>query len=154
MEVIEMSSKGVPDYVIDPNVYVCDPLPQQSADQNRVYPFYEHLRENRLTTTECQDCGQVTWPPKIVCNECMSDSLKWVDFPPTGTIYAFTIQEAGVPPGYETPLVCALIDFDNGVRIISTLIDIDPDKVTVGAKVALKVVDAPRDRVVFFFTLV
>ena len=53
-----MSSEGVPDYVIDPNVYVCDPLPQQSADENRVYPFYDHLRENRLTTTECQDCGQ------------------------------------------------------------------------------------------------
>jgi hypothetical protein len=149
-----MSSEGVPDYVIDPNVYVCDPLPQQSADENRVYPFYDHLRENRLTTTECQDCGQVTWPPKIVCNECMSDNLKWVDFPPTGTIYAFTVQEVGIPPGYDSPLVCALIDFDNGVRIISTLVDIDPDKVTVGAEVALKVVDAPRERVVFFFTLV
>ena len=148
-----MNSKSNLDYVIDHNVYVCDPVPQQSPDQNRVYPFYDHLRENRLTTTECQDCGQITWPPKIVCNECMSDNLKWIDFPPTGKIYAFTIQEAGIPPGFEAPLAFALIDFDNGVRIISALVDTDVTKVTVGASVALKVVEAPRDRVLFFFTL-
>jgi hypothetical protein len=39
------------------------------------------------------------------------------------------------------------------VRIISPLIETDPDDVSVGGEVVLKVVDAPRDRVLFFFTL-
>ncbi len=149
-----MNAKSNLDYVIDQNVYVCDPVPQQTEDQNMVYPFYDHLRENRLTTTQCQDCGQIAWPPKIVCNECMSDQMEWIDFPPTGKIYAFTTQEAGVPPGFDSPLVFALRDCDNDVRLISALIDTDPAKVSVGAEVTLKVVDAPRDRVLFFFTLV
>jgi uncharacterized OB-fold protein len=149
----DMSPDGNDDYIIDPNVYVCDPLPQQSKDQNRIYRFYEHLRENRLTTTQCQDCEQITWPPKIICNECMSDNLKWVDFPPTGKIYAFTIQQAGIPPGFDSPLVTALIDFDNGVRVISVLVDTDPAQVTVGADVSLRVVEAHRNRVAFYFTL-
>jgi uncharacterized OB-fold protein len=84
----------------------------------------------------------------------MSDDMQWVDFPDTGRIYAFTIQQAGIPPGFDAPLVTALIDFDNDVRIISVLIDTDPDKVTVGAEVALRVLPAPRDRVVFYFALV
>ena len=100
-------------------MYICDPVPQQTEEQNKVYLFYEHLREGRLTTTKCKDCGHITWPPKIVCNECISDNLDWIDFPPTGKIYAFTVQVGGVPPGFEAPLVYALIDFDNGVRIIS-----------------------------------
>jgi uncharacterized OB-fold protein len=83
----------------------------------------------------------------------MSDGLEWIDFPPTGKIYAFTVQVGGVPPGFQAPLVYALIDFENGVRIISPLVDTNPDDVAAGGEVVLKVVDAPRDRVLFFFKL-
>jgi uncharacterized OB-fold protein len=148
-----MTERAVEDYIIDHNVFICDPVPQQTPDQNRIYPFYDHLRENRLTSTRCKDCGHITWPPKIVCTECMSDQMEWEDFPPTGRIYAFTVQVGGVPPGFEAPLVYALIDFDNGLRIISPLIETDPEEVHVGDEVTLKVVNAPRDRVLFFFKL-
>jgi hypothetical protein len=148
-----MDEKVTQEYIVDPNVYICDPLPQETRDQNRIYPFYDHLKQGRLTTTTCKDCEHIAWPPRIVCPECMSDDLEWVDFPPSGKIYAFTVQVGGVPPGFEAPLVYALIDFDNGVRIISPLIDTNPDDVNVGDEVVLKVVDAPRDRVLFFFRL-
>ena len=149
----EKANQAYQDYFVDPNVYICDPVPQQGADQNRIYPFYEHLREGRLTTTRCMECNHITWPPKVVCTECMSDKLEWVDFPATGKIYAFTIQVGGVPPGFTPPLVYALIDFDNGVRVISPLVDTKPEDVHVGDEVTLKVVDAPRNRVLFFFKL-
>ncbi len=148
-----MDEKVTQEYIVDPNVYICDPLPQETRDQNRIYPFYDHLKQGRLTTTTCKDCEHIAWPPRIVCPECISDDLEWVDFPPSGKIYAFTVQVGGVPPGFEAPLVYALIDFDNGVRIISPLIDTNPDDVNVGDEVVLKVVDAPRDRVLFFFRL-
>jgi uncharacterized OB-fold protein len=79
--------------------------------------------------------------------------MEWEDFPPTGRIYAFTVQVGGVPPGFDSPLVYALIDFDNGLRVISPLVDTKPDEVKVGNEVVLKVVEAPRDRVLFFFEL-
>ena len=148
-----MAEKTEQEYIIDPNVYVCDPVPQESPEQNRIYPFYDHLRQGRLTTTRCKACKHIAWPPRIVCPECVSDHLEWVDFPPTGKIYAFTTQVGGVPPGFQAPLVYALIDFDNGVRIISPLIETTPEEVHVGDEVVLRVVDAPRDRVLFFFKL-
>jgi uncharacterized OB-fold protein len=79
--------------------------------------------------------------------------MAWEDFPPAGKIYAYTVQEGGVPPGFEAPLVYALIDFDNGLRVISPLIDTKPEDVHPGDEVILKVVDAPRNRVLFFFTV-
>lgn len=148
--------KGLDDalgYIVGPNVYSLDPVPLQTQDQNRIYPFYDHLRENRLTTTQCADCRHIAWPPRIVCPECMSDRLDWVDFPEAGRIYAFTVQTAGTPPGLTPPVVYALIDFDNGVRIISPVVDCDPTDVEAGAEVVLKVVPASRDRVLFFFRL-
>ncbi|MGA3172902.1 MAG: Zn-ribbon domain-containing OB-fold protein [Syntrophorhabdales bacterium] len=140
-------------YIIHPDVYITDPVPLQTPDQNRVYTFYDNLREGRLTTTRCKECGCIAWPPRVVCFECMSDQLEWVDFPDPGRIYAFTVQENGNPPGFPVPTIYALIDFDNGKRIISPIVDCDPSEVTVGAEVALKVVPAPKDRVLFFFTL-
>jgi len=141
------------DYIVTPDVYCLDPVPLQTPDQNRVYKFYEHLKEGRLTTTQCIDCGHIAWPPRIVCPECMSDQLEWVDFPKVGRIYAFAVQEGGNPPGFPAPMVYALIDFDNGKRIISPIVDCDPNEVKVDAEVVLKVIPAPKDRVLFFFKL-
>ena len=141
------------EYIIHPDVYITDTVPLQAVDQNRIYTFYDNLRDGRLTTTQCKECGYISWPPRIVCPECMSDQLEWIDFTEPGRIYAFTIQENGTPPGFPSPMVYALIDFDNGKRIISPIVECDPDEVTVGAKVVLKVVPAPKDRVLFFFTL-
>jgi uncharacterized OB-fold protein len=140
-------------YVIDPNVYSLDPVPLQTKEQNRIYPFYEHLKRGRLTTTQCSQCDHISWPPRIVCPKCMSDQLDWVDFPDVGRIYAYTVQTAGNPPGFPSPLIYALIDFDSGVRIISPVVDCKPEEVEVGAEVVLKVVPAPKDRVLFFFRL-
>lgn len=141
------------EYIIHPDVYLTDPVPLQTADENRVYKFYDHLKEGRLTTTQCKQCGHVTWPPRVVCPECISDQLEWVDFPKTGHIYAFTVQEGGNPPGFVPPVIYALIDFDNGKRIISPILDCIPEEVEAGAEVVLKVVPAYRDRVLFFFQL-
>jgi uncharacterized OB-fold protein len=139
------------DYIVHPDVYSLDPVPLQTADQNRVYKFYDHLKEGRLTTTKCKDCGYIAWPPRVVCPECMSDQLEWVDFPKVGKIYAFTVQEAGNPPGFPPPMVYALIDFDNGKRVISPIVDCNPSELKVNDEVVLKVVPAPKDRVLFFF---
>lgn len=147
------ASKEPEGYIVDPNVYCMDPVPLESKEHNRIHQFYDNLREGRLTTTQCANCGQISWPPRIVCPQCMSDKLNWVDFPEAGSVYAYTVQLNGNPPGFPPPLIYALIDFDNGVRIISPVVDCDPGEVQVGSEVVLKVIPAPRERVLFFFQL-
>jgi uncharacterized OB-fold protein len=148
-----ITAREVEGYIVDSNVYSLDPVPLQAKEQNRIYPFYDHLREGRLTTTQCVDCGSIAWPPRIVCPHCMSDRLEWVDFPDVGRVYAYTVQVNGNPPGFPPPVIYALIDFDNGVRIICPVVDCAPEEVEVGSEVVLKVVPASKDRVLFFFQL-
>jgi uncharacterized OB-fold protein len=147
------AAKEAEAYVVDPNVYSLDPVPLQSREHNRIYPFYDHLREGRLTTTRCSKCDHIAWPPRIICPKCVSDQLRWEDFPDAGRIYAYTVQTGGNPPGFPRSLIFALIDFDNGLRIISQLVDCKPEEVEVGSEVILKVVPASRGRVLFFFRL-
>ena len=114
---------------------VLDASPQQYEDGNKLAPFYDALRDDRFTTTRCNACREVLWPPRSVCPECMSDDLSWEEMPAVGTVYSFTVQVAGVPAGFEPPLVYALVDFDNGIRLFTAIVDCAPEEVAVGSKV-------------------
>jgi len=139
--------------------YTMDMYPQQYEDTNRVYKFYENLREHeKLSTTKCKDCGATHWPPRVVCRDCLSENLEWIDFPEEAKISSFSVSTAGVAPQFKPPVVFAIMDYDNGVRIISPLVETAPEDVAVGKAVKLKVVDIPPDfigrkRVMFYFRL-
>ena len=141
-------------------IYTMDIYPQQYEDMNRVYKFYEYLREeNKLTTTKCNDCGKVHWPPRVVCRECLSDNLEYIDLPSVGKVVAFSVSYAGVAPQFTPPVTYAIIDYpEYEIRLISPLIETDVAKVEVGSEVELKIVDVDPDqdgrkRVMFFYKL-
>ena len=140
---------------------VMDTYPQQYEDTTHLYKFYDYLREGKLTTTRCKDCGQVHWPPRVICPECLSDNLEWVDMPKVGTIYSYTVAYAGLPPELvdKAPIVYALVDFDNGVRIFSAIVDCTPEELKTGLQVELVVREVTPDhlgrvRVAPYFKLV
>lgn len=126
---------------------VLDPFPQQYEDMNRLAPFYAHLREGSFVTTRCDECTKIHWPPRSVCPRCMSDQLTWEEMPDRGVIYRYTVQVAGVPEGFEPPLVYALVDFDNDLRLFTAIVDCDPDSVDVGDEVEVVVQDVAPDHV-------
>jgi len=137
---------------------VMDMYPQEYQDTTMMYPFWDNLRDGKLTTTKCKDCGKISWPPRLICPECISDNLEWVDMPETGKIYTYTIQVVGLAPGFKPPMVFAVIEFENGIRIFSALTDVDPEEVRTGQEVVLNTGKiAPdqqgRERIIPYFTL-
>lgn len=136
-----------------PYIYTMDPYPQQAPEHNRLHPFYQFLREGRLTTSRCKNCGALPWPPRVVCPECMSDELEWCDLPREGKVYVYSIQEAGLPLGYDPPVVFAVVDLPNGVRLLSVIEDSDISHLKNGADVELIIKKVPHDRVMPAFRL-
>ena len=123
-----------------------DPFPLESADHTKLSAFWDRLGEGRLSTTECAGCGRAAWPPRGFCAECGSDQYRWIDLPDTGTVHAFTVQEAGLPAGFAGPRVFVIVTV-GGHRIFSVLVDADPTAVTVGQRVRLspiRVADDPK----------
>ncbi|MBI2954786.1 MAG: OB-fold domain-containing protein [Chloroflexi bacterium] len=136
-----------------PYIHILDPYPQQAPEQNRLHPFYDFVREGKLTTTRCKKCGTLPWPPRVVCPQCMSDELEWAEMPREGTIYTFTAQEAGLPPGYALPTIFALIDLPNGVRLLSVIEESELSEIKSGATVEFIVKHVPNDRVMPAFRI-
>ena len=78
-----------------------DPFPLESADHTKLHEFYARLAAGRLATTRCVGCRRLAWPPRGFCGECGSDRFDWTDLSGEGTIHAFTVQEAGLPAGFD-----------------------------------------------------
>ena len=125
-----------------------DPFPLESAEHNKLHEFYTRLGAGRLSTTRCAACGRTAWPPRGFCADCACDAFEWVELPAEGTIHAFTVQDAGLPAGFDGPRVFAIVKVD-GHRIFAVVRDADPAAITIGQRVRLaplRVADDPNGR--------
>lgn len=134
-----------------------DPFPQQDKKFTKMYPFYDHLRQGRLVSTQCAECKHITWPPKTMCPKCASANIDWIDLPKEGKIVEYTIAERGIPAGFDIPTIFVLVQV-GPVRILSRLINAKPDQVDVGLAVEPDYVKVPGnpysdDRVLPVFKL-
>ena len=126
-----------------------DLVAQQYEDTATLHHFYKALREqNKLVTTKCKKCGHVPWPPRQICPECLSTEYEWVDMPKVGTVASWTAAYAGMPPelAARAPMVYALVDFENGLRMPTAILECKPEEAKTGMKVELVVYDVQPDQ--------
>ena len=97
--------------------------------------FYDACAEGKLVLQHCQSCGHVLFYPRTHCDTCQSDQLVWKDAIGTGTIASYTVVRRGVSADFEAPYVIALIDLAEGPRMMSQIIDADPEALAVGLSV-------------------
>jgi uncharacterized OB-fold protein len=123
-----------------------DMWPIEAKEFNRIHEFYENLREGKFTTTKCKKCGWVAYPPRVICPECYSDELEWIELPKKGKVTVVVEKWGGVPICYEPPLIDAWIDLgaDSPVKhILSRMVNCLPETLKEGDEVQLVVFDVP-----------
>lgn len=119
-----------------------DPYPRTAASDTRLHPFWSALAEGRFTTTQCDDCNQAAWPPRVVCPNCLSDSLSFIELPRTGTVVGTVLQPVGLPSGFEAPALFALVDV-GPVRVFTRIVEGDLEAVQVGDEVEATTIELP-----------
>jgi hypothetical protein len=139
-----MSVLGIP--ILD-NLYpaTMDMWPIEAKEFNRSWPFYENLKQGRFTTTKCKDCGNVSYPPRVICPQCYSENLEFTDLPKKGKVVVFSEEVKGVPLGFESPLIHAVVDLgvDPVKRLLTRIINCPAGTLKRGDEVQLAVFDIP-----------
>jgi hypothetical protein len=120
-----------------------DLYPQEAPEFNRIHPFYEHLKAGKFTTTRCMDCGHRAFPPRVICPECLSEKLEWVGLPMEGQVLVVTEEEVGVPLGFETPLIHALVDLGGQLTIFARVVNTKMGQLREGDRVKIHVFPVP-----------
>jgi len=129
-----------------------DAYPLEDEKNTRVSQFFKNLKEGRLTTTKCKECGKLLWPPRIICPNCLSSELEWIDLGIEGELYAFTEMRLGAPLGFveEVPF-CAGIVKINGLLITTRIDNAKYNELKIGDKLQLKIVELEDSRVFYRF---
>lgn len=106
--------------------------------------WWDGIARGELPIQRCKACGVLRHPPRPMCGACQS--IEWDSVPAKGggTVYSYTVLHHPKFPGYDYPLVCAVIELDEGTRIVSNVVGCDPATVTIGMRVQLSL-DAVDD---------
>jgi len=93
-------------------------------------------RYYRLIGSKCADCGEEFFPPVYRCKACGSEHIADRDMPKTGKIVTYTILHEPLA-GFEaqTPLHLAVVELENGARVLTQVVDSPEGSVRTGAKV-------------------
>ena len=110
------------------------PLPHRTPTSA---PFWDGLDADRVRIQRCDACGAWVHYPRSRCPECLADRLVWHDVSGHGTVLTFTVarQPTARPFADEVPQLLAVVELDEGVRMTTTLVDVDPGAITVGMPV-------------------
>lgn len=110
------------------------PLPVPNEDTRA---YWDGCRRHELLLQRCGSCGALQFYPRAICSACLSQDLSWQKATGFGTVYSYTIVHRPPSPAFapQVPYVVALIDLDEGVRMMSHVVDCPPDQVAIGQRV-------------------
>ncbi|MBI5720722.1 MAG: Zn-ribbon domain-containing OB-fold protein [Burkholderiales bacterium] len=102
-------------------------------------PYWAALRERRLILKHCRDCGRHHFYPRALCPHCHSDALEWSDARGTGSIYSYTVARRPAGPAFkaDAPYVVAVVELDEGARMMTNIVTDDVESVRIGQRVAV-----------------
>lgn len=100
-------------------------------------PYWEGCRQGELRLQHCTDCDQFQFYPRIICSHCGSSSMQWKAASGRGRIASYTIVHRGISRAYDVPYVVALIDLEEGPRMMSNIVCESPQELEVGDAVSV-----------------
>jgi len=132
--------------------FMLDFYPLEDGKVTGISKFFSNLKEGRLTTTKCKNCGKLLWPPRIMCSDCLSNELEWVDLGNEGELYAFTEMRVGAPLGFveDVPFCIGIVKV-GGLLISARIDNAKYDELKIGDRLRLKIVALEDGRVFYRF---
>jgi hypothetical protein len=108
------------------------PPPQVNVETKA---FWDATAEGKLLLPRCDACGIVIWYPRAFCPECSSFDISWFEATGHGTVYSFTINRRGQGDYRDLAYVVAYVELDEGPRLLTNIVDCDPETISVGQAV-------------------
>lgn len=105
--------------------------------------WWEMADEGKLGIQRCSNCGTLRHPPRPMCGDCRSLAWEAIEASGRGTVCSFTVLRHPQFPGYRYPLIIVLVDLAEGTRLTSQLADCDPEAVTFGMPVTMRIHEDP-----------
>jgi uncharacterized OB-fold protein len=116
------------------------PLPRRTRDS---VVFWDACRDHRLVLQRCVSCDEFRYFPMPGCPNCGSSEFNYEEVGQRGSLVNFTVVHAKLNPAFDVPYVLGVVELECGARMVSRIIDCDPDTVEVSTMVEVVWEDEP-----------
>lgn len=101
--------------------------------------FWAGTRAGELRIQRCGSCGALRHPPGPACLSCGTTGKQDYQVAAgTGTVYSYVVHRHPPVPGKRLPIVIALVELTEGVRMLGELTGIEPERAEIGLPVRVK----------------
>lgn len=106
-------------------------------DESR--PFWDAAKEHRFLIARCRSCRHAHHYPRPFCPFCWSEDVVWEDASGRATLYTYsTVYVNDLYPFREKlPYVAAVVDLEEGPRVMTRLVDVEESELHVGMPVVV-----------------
>ena len=101
--------------------------------------FWAATRDQQFVLPWCGACDSPIWFPRAVCPHCLNGDLDWRESDGRGAVYALSVHHRPGPGRVKEDgsYVTALVDVDDGVRMMTNIVGVGAEEVEVGDRVIL-----------------
>jgi uncharacterized OB-fold protein len=105
------------------------PAPQPNPETKA---FWEAAGDGRLLLKRCRSCSEAHYYPRALCPFCGSGETEWQPAAGGGVIYSYSVMRRA-----DVPYAIAYVTLDEGVTMMTNLVDCDLDAIRIGQRVRL-----------------
>ncbi len=113
------------------------PLPRIDEESRG---YWEACARGELYVQQCGDCRLLRHYPRALCPDCLSSEVQWQRCTGKGRVYTFTVVHQNQSSGFRemVPYVLAYVELDEGVRMLTNIVECKADSVKIGMPVVVR----------------
>lgn len=110
-------------------------------------PYWDYCKQHELRIQRCRQCGCYRHYPQDMCPHCNSFDTEWTKVSGKGNVYSWVVCHRAFHPGFaaEVPYAAVTIELDEGVRMMSRVVDVKPEDLKIGMPVQVVFEDVTAD---------
>jgi uncharacterized OB-fold protein len=108
-------------------------------------PFWNALREHKIRIQYSPSSDRYVFYPRVLAPRTLADDLEWREISGEGTLYTFTVADRPTAPPWadSVPQLLAIVEWDEGPRLSTEMVNVDPSELRVGMRVKPVFCDYP-----------
>jgi uncharacterized OB-fold protein len=110
--------------------------PRPALTQDNAF-FFEGARQGKLLIQRCGSCGTLRHPPRPACVVCRSFEWDTLEATGRGTVYSYVVVHHPQVPAFDYPLPIAVVELEEGTRLVADIVGLAPEAVTIGMPVVV-----------------
>ena len=113
--------------------------PQIAVAHADTAPFWQGTARGEVLYQHCDTCGRTQFPPRRHCAHCQAGEPQWLRSTGRGAVHSFTVVHRAPTAAFkgEVPYTIALVDLDEGFRMMMNVLDGPPQEVEIGSRVRI-----------------